>query len=204
MPHTHSARTNLPNAMMLYRSIALTAIAALLLVGTGCDSTLTDAGSDDPDEALQPLGVTVHGSDEIELDMIEEGDMRSATYSDLEAEEGAERTIRSQDELETLWDELHGHRTDPPAPPEIDFDSEIVIAIMLGQRPTGGFGIDIDDVLYDPDENQIEVIYTEIEPRDVATTVITSPFLVASVVDAPDLDAEVEFTKDGVRQSDSS
>lgn len=189
----HSIALNRPiRAMPVYRSFALLVIASLLLfLGAGCDSGLTDMDSDDPDGAV-PLTAELLESDEIELDVIEEGDMRSGTFSGIQ--EGDERVIRDADEFDTLWSELHAHVTNPPSTPDVNFEEEVVFAIMLGQRPTAGYGIEIDDVLYNPDDDVIEVFYAELEPREAAATVITSPFLIASV-EAPNLDAEFEFNK---------
>lgn len=56
-----------------------------------------------------------------------------------------QQVIRSDAEFRKLWD-THSARTSPrPDPPKVDFAREMVIAVFLGQKSTGGYSIEILD-----------------------------------------------------------
>ena len=42
----------------------------------------------------------------------------------------------------SLWGRMHGGEEPQPATPEVDWDSEMVVALVLGWRPTTGYAVD--------------------------------------------------------------
>src|SRR5438128_2485214 len=58
----------------------------------------------------------------------------------------AEKVIRTQAEWAALWKKLHATQIPPPAAPKVDFAKEMVLAVFMGERPTGGHAITIDRV----------------------------------------------------------
>jgi hypothetical protein len=63
----------------------------------------------------------------------------------------------------------------PPLPP-IDFARQMVVAVSLGQRPTGGYAVEI--VGAEERDGVLHVLYLERGPRpdDFVTQVLTTPY----------------------------
>jgi hypothetical protein len=87
---------------------------------------------------------------------------------------------RTPDEWTALW---KAHNYDKPAP-HVDFDREMVIALFMGSRPTGGFSVQIVSVA----EHQLQgggllVTYHETSPKAGAITVqvLTFPYHIVAV-----------------------
>jgi hypothetical protein len=80
--------------------------------------------------------------------------------------------VRSAAELTALWKE---HGSSQPVP-SVNFSREIVAAVFLGTRPTGGFSVEIVGTREEGDAVVIE--YAEQKPgrADIVSQVLTSPF----------------------------
>ncbi|MCS7167558.1 MAG: protease complex subunit PrcB family protein [Gemmatales bacterium] len=77
-------------------------------------------------------------------------------------------------------------------PPRIDFRRFMVIACFMGQRPTGGYAVEITGVYYDRSLDRIIVQVTQFVPGPgaIVPQVITSPYHMVLV---PRLDKPVHF-----------
>lgn len=151
----------------------------LFLLMGGCNSV----GSDPTDETsfnteVETQTVATGAVDTEELD--------KGTYGKIV--EGTQVVLRSEDELAAFWAELHGGSTSAggdalPDPPQVDFETQIVVGVVLGERSTGGYSVDIDRVMANEDQGTMRVEYTRIEPGDAcaATGVLTSPYVLATV-----------------------
>jgi hypothetical protein len=97
-------------------------------------------------------------------------------------------TVRTPAELTTLW---KSHAADRKMP-DVDFNSNMVVGIFLGSRPTAGFGVEI--VSAQPDGGALVVKYKETRPsRDaISAQVITTPFHLVAV---PKFEGTVRFEK---------
>jgi hypothetical protein len=80
--------------------------------------------------------------------------------------------VRSSVEWEALWKE---HGVTQPLP-VVNFSKEIVAAVFLGSRPTGGFNVEILSTRVEGDALIVE--YGERRPGrgDIVSQVLTSPF----------------------------
>jgi hypothetical protein len=87
-------------------------------------------------------------------------------------EEPRQVVIRVQAEWAALWKE-HGS-SDPL--PMVDFTKEMVAAVFLGTRPTGGFSVQIPRARLEG--NTLVIAYSEEKPSGdaIVTQVLTSPF----------------------------
>ena len=96
--------------------------------------------------------------------------------------------VRSSAEWEALWKE-HG-ATQPL--PVVNFSKEIVAAVFLGSRPTGGFSVEILSTRLEGDALIVE--YGERRPGrgDIVSQVLTSPF---HIVRFPAHKGSVRFEK---------
>jgi hypothetical protein len=94
--------------------------------------------------------------------------------------------VRSQPEWEVLW---ASHSAAQPVP-AVDFSTEMVAAIFLGTRATGGFSVQVTGTRHEGDALVIE--YADRRPgrRDVVTQILTAPF---HMVRLPRHDGAVRF-----------
>lgn len=101
-------------------------------------------------------------------------------------EEGS-RTISDPDSWRALW---AGLSTQPP--PAVDFKRDQVVAVFLGERPSGGYRVSIKEVL--PTEAALVVRYAEMTPPPGRTPAAgaTSPYALRIT---PRSDLPVRFEK---------
>ncbi len=102
------------------------------------------------------------------------------------------RVITSQDEWKTFWETHEENRTDKSDPPEVDFSSERVVAVVLGERPNGCYSVKVTDVEPDQQSGETRVNVTEKVPSPdaVCPQVIVHPFHFVAV---PADDTQVVF-----------
>jgi hypothetical protein len=96
--------------------------------------------------------------------------------------------VASRADWDALWKSHAGLQTAPP----VNFSQELVAAVFLGTRPTGGFSVEI---LRARREGAALVIeYAERVPAasDLVTQVLTSPF---HIVKLPRFDGPIHFRK---------
>jgi hypothetical protein len=99
--------------------------------------------------------------------------------------------------LAALWDRIARTRVPRPDPPEVDFQTEVVVAVFIGERPSGGYSVEIDGLCRRPGDaaragappgetgggSPLHLCYTELEPPDDAmvTMALTSPYVLIAV-----------------------
>jgi hypothetical protein len=85
--------------------------------------------------------------------------------------------IRSAGEWTAFW---RTHNFDKPAP-HVDFDTEMVVGVFMGSRPTAGYSLAITGVA--EREGSLIVTYTESSPRPgtMAAQVLTFPYHLVAV-----------------------
>ncbi len=95
--------------------------------------------------------------------------------------------IKSDEELERVWNLTFSGVSPQPKPPEIDFSKQMLVAVFLGRRMTGGFSIQIESVV--EHENKVVVHVLESSPAKncIVTQALTSPYhmVVFERVDKP-------------------
>lgn len=84
----------------------------------------------------------------------------------------------SQEELEELWSRVAQTRVPQPDPPEVRFDSQTAVAIFMGQRPSGGYSIEVDAACRIDTSGTVHLCYTASEPPEdaIVTMALTSPY----------------------------
>ena len=75
-----------------------------------------------------------------------------------------------------------------PATPRIDFDKYTVLAVLMGQKPSGGYSTEIAQVVQSG--NDAEVYVQESSAGGKSATVMTQPY---HVVKVPKIEGKVEF-----------
>lgn len=171
-------------------------VGVLLLLG-GCDSVSTtpdDGGNFDTEVETQTMK-----ADAVNLDQIDRGQ-----YGNIV--DGTQAVLRNEGDFASFWADLHADRSTTPDVPSVDFEQQIVVAIVLGERSTGGYSVGIDQVMADEEQGEMRVEFTETVPGDTCavTQALTSPYVVATVDlqgEPVDPDDEVAFARS--EQTDS-
>lgn len=155
------------------------ALAVLTLVSvSGCDGLVGSSESNAP-SFTTPASYETLSSAAPKTEAIAQGQ-----YGDLE--NGAELVIRNEEELSALWEQLHANRDSIPPQPEVNFDQETVVGVVMDSQPTGGYAVEINEAILTDQGDAMQVQYTEVVPGDNCnvTMAFTSPYVLASV-DAP-------------------
>ena len=97
-------------------------------------------------------------------------------------EEQSFRLIREESTLRTLWNRAHGSQLQVPRVPEVDFSRETVVALFLGTKPTGGYGLEVVEVTLAQGELFVDVRTAEPSPDAITTQALTSPWVMVRVL----------------------
>ena len=92
----------------------------------------------------------------------------------------------SQAELEDVWGQAYGSLRPQPEVPQVDFSQESVAGMFLGQKPTGGYGVSVQDVTLEDGEVYLQVNVTEPAPDAITTQAFTNPWVMVRI-ERPDL-----------------
>ena len=91
---------------------------------------------------------------------------------------------------QAFWD-VHANRALPRAPlPEVDFTRECVLVLALGQRPSGGWGVEVDAVRAEGGLCVVEARERRPEAGRPQTAIVTTPFVIVRV---PRFEGRVEY-----------
>jgi len=88
------------------------------------------------------------------------------------------------DQLKRILIESKGRMLGQSPPvPAVDFDAENVVTIQMGQKPTGGYGIELaePDATLKDGEALIRLRWIEPAPGSIVTQILTSPCLIVSL-----------------------
>ena len=102
-------------------------------------------------------------------------DYRSGVRDPIEA------VARNQTEWSALWKRHASIEPNPPPLPAIDFSKEIVVAVFLGEKPTGGHDVEI--VSTERSDGTLLISFVEKSPRPggMVTQAFTQPFHIVRV-----------------------
>ncbi len=84
--------------------------------------------------------------------------------------------VTTQAEWAPLWD-----RTSRGPIPEVDFSRESVLAVFMGQRPTGGHAIRVEQVVREGQRLTVEVLLQAPGPDCMTTQALTQPYHLVAV-----------------------
>lgn len=83
-----------------------------------------------------------------------------------------EVVVRSSTDWNALWKE-HGSTQPVPA---VDFSKELVAAVFLGSRPTGGFSVEVVGARVEGDALIVEYVEQRPGRGSIVSQMLTSPF----------------------------
>lgn len=85
--------------------------------------------------------------------------------------------IKNNGEWKAFWAELNKNQSSIKPQPIINFDEDMIIAITLGQKNTGGYSIQIDNLI--SNNRDLAVSAIKAEPNGgIVTQAITQPYVV--------------------------
>ncbi len=96
--------------------------------------------------------------------------------------------ISSQQQFLSTWNRAYGSQLSVPSLPTIDFDRETLVAVFLGEKPSGGYSIEVQDVSLEDGDIYINMQKTEPAPGLITTQALTSPWVFVRVLRG-DIDA---------------
>ena len=83
--------------------------------------------------------------------------------------------IRDQASWARLWAEIHAGFTPAPPLPPVDFAQHMLIAVALGTRPSGGFGVKVESVTNRGGRLEVAVVEACPAARAMVTQSLTQP-----------------------------
>jgi len=92
--------------------------------------------------------------------------------------------VADSDQLKRILIESKGRMLgQSPPTPAVDFNTEHVITIQMGQKPTGGYGIELaePDATLNDGEALIRLRWIEPAPGAIVTQILTSPCLIIAL-----------------------
>lgn len=104
--------------------------------------------------------------------------------------EPTRKVVKDVAALQGLWKRASSHRAPLPAEPPVDFTKEMFALASLGQKPTGGYSVEIVGIRQVGGKLRILVSERAPEPGEVVPQVITQPW---HAVVIPRTDDEVEW-----------
>jgi hypothetical protein len=92
--------------------------------------------------------------------------------------------VADTDQLKQIFIESKGRMLGQSLPtPAVDFDTEHVVTIQMGQKPSGGYGIELAEphATLNGGEALIRLRWIEPAPGTIVTQILTSPCLIVSL-----------------------
>ncbi|MGM0567832.1 MAG: protease complex subunit PrcB family protein [Elusimicrobiota bacterium] len=100
----------------------------------------------------------------------------------------------SEAEFRDIWNDIHLNRSEIPEIPELNFKRKKIAAVFMGQKPTGGYAVNITGIEYGSGVLSVRYEYKEPSPDSMLTQAFTSPFHIVSFESVSH--EEVRFLKD--------
>lgn len=146
--------------------------------------------SGEPQEDPPPAGEPVDGEE------VEVQPLLHETVSGIH--ERRRQVLRSQEEWADFWEEAFAGRDPVPERPAVDFAERIVVVAAMGERPTGGFSVEVEEVRTTEDGLRVVVREVSPGPECIVTQAFTQPVTAVAV---PDGQEEVSFEeRESVRE----
>ncbi len=98
------------------------------------------------------------------------------------AETPSFQLITSQTDLVSAWNRAYGTRLTLPPLPDVNFPQETVLAVFLETKPTGGYGLEVQDVILDGNDLYVDLLETQPAPGTITTQALTTPWLLVRVL----------------------
>jgi hypothetical protein len=124
-----------------------------------------------------------HGSSTNEMKVIAKG-----AFSGIQTPK--QLAITNETQWAEVWREHISRREPKPEPPKIDFSKQTVLFVGLGEKRTGGYGVEIGGIQREKDKTIVTVKTRKPKPGGFQIQAITAPFIIAAV---PRIEGKAEF-----------
>ena len=92
--------------------------------------------------------------------------------------------IQTQQEWDDLWQKTYGSSLEAP---DINFSSNIVLAVYMGERSTGGYRIEITNIGENEEHRRVYIRETRPSPFGGVTLALTQPYHIVKLNRIPKL-----------------
>ena len=89
--------------------------------------------------------------------------------------------IKTEDIWKDVWAKVYAFQLPKPKLPKIDFEKDMIIAVFMGERRSGGFSIEIKKIIKTDKEIVVEVEEREPDPGSIVTMALTQPYHIVVV-----------------------
>ena len=113
---------------------------------------------------------------------------RKGFYSGIK--EKKEIIIKNRDDFLKLWKNFTSNLIPPPEPPYIDFEKYMLIGVFMGNKPTGGFSIEIEKIIEKDKEISVHVKEESPGKNCVVTMAFTQPYHIVTLLKS---DKKIKF-----------
>lgn len=96
------------------------------------------------------------------------------------------RIISEAPDFKDTFQSLHATELPRPKPPEVDFATSAVLVISLGQQPSAGYQVDVEQIQRQGEVLNVRLRLSKPSSTSVQATVMTSPYIVIQVPKQPD------------------
>jgi len=156
-------------------SSAVAILSLILITTTGhCPATAHAASSPQPVWQITATEPSKNSPHQVLLHTIAKG-IRSGIR------EPSQIAIRNQTEWQQLWREHSSASTAPASLPTVDFDKELVAAVFLGEKPSGGYGVEISSAEVIDRALTVFVKETSPSPGAIVTQGFNQPFHIVRI-----------------------
>ncbi|HZJ08297.1 MAG TPA: protease complex subunit PrcB family protein, partial [Trueperaceae bacterium] len=90
--------------------------------------------------------------------------------------------ITNQAKLTSIWARAHATQLQPPTTPRADFQRETLVAIFMGEQPSGGYGVEVARVTEERGELYLDVRFTEPAAGAITSQALTSPWTIVRIL----------------------
>ena len=92
--------------------------------------------------------------------------------------------VTDEAEFLSLWNRANGNQLTVPPLPDVTFGRETVLAIFLGQKPTGGYGAEVRRIVREDRELYVDLVERVPAENAITTQALTSPWVMIRVLRA--------------------
>lgn len=164
-----SRRANRRGVLRRLLAVILTVAAASSASSMGLRDTVPTGDSTPGDDDRR-----IESERPVDVVSLAQGTYSGVTEERFEVVEGRTTFVR-------LWREAHSVMVPAPEPPDIDFSSELVVAVFMGKRTSGGYAIEVTGAYETTDAVRVAVARRAPGPDDLVTMAITSPYHIVAL-----------------------
>ena len=97
-------------------------------------------------------------------------------------EDPAFQLITNNAQLSAAWNRAYGSRLTPPPLPDVNFRRETILAVFLATKPTGGYGLEVEDITLEDSDVYVDLRETEPAEGAITTQALTTPWVFIRVL----------------------